>query len=180
MSRIGNVPITVPSGVTVNLDDTGVKVKGPKGELGIEYHGRVEIKQENGEITVKRFKDDSQSKAFHGLYHRLITNMITGVTDGFKKELEVQGVGYRVQMQGKKLVMNLGFSHPVEIDPPKGITLSAPSQTEIAVEGADKQMVGQVAAQLRKYRPPEPYKGKGVRYKGEYIVRKAGKSGGKK
>jgi len=189
MSRISNVPITVPKGVTVTVGDTDVKVKGPKGELAIEYHGRVTIEQKDGEISVSANPadlnedgkpKDSQTKANLGLYYRLVLNMIIGVTEGFKKELEVQGVGYRAQMKGKKLVLNLGFSHPVEMDPPAGITFSAPSQTEIAVEGADKQMVGQLAAQIRKYRVPEPYKGKGVRYKGEYIVRKAGKSGGKK
>lgn len=180
MSRIGNIPIPVPSGVNVNSSGTEIKVKGPKGELGLDFQGRVEVKVENNEINVRRFDDSRQSRAFHGLYQRLITNLVLGVSEGFKKDLEVQGVGYRVQMQGKKLVMSLGYSHPVEIDPPAGITISTPTQTTISVEGADKQRVGQVAAELRSKRPPEPYKGKGVRYVGEYVPRKAGKSGGKK
>ena len=180
MSRIGNNPISLPSGVNVNTSGTEITVKGPKGELGLDFQGRVEVKVEDNEIHVRRFDDSKKSRAFHGTYQRLITNLVLGVSEGFKKELEVQGVGYRVQMKGKTLVMNLGYSHPVEVNPPAGITLSTPTPTTVAVEGYDKQQVGQLAAELRAKRPPEPYKGKGVRYLGEYVPRKAGKASGKK
>lgn len=176
MSRIGKLPIPVPKGVEVKISPTSVSVKGPKGTLSVETHGRVEVAQENGNIIVRRFDDASQSKAFHGLYQRLIANCVTGVSEGFKKELEIQGVGYKAAVQGKKLVLNLGHSHPIEVDPPAGVTLSAPKPTEVVIEGADKQVVGQIAANIRSYRPPEPYKGKGVRYKGEYVRRKVGKT----
>ena len=176
MSRIGKLPIPVPSGVTVKITPTNVSVKGPKGTLEVETLGRVEVTQEGEELLVKRFAEDKQSKAYHGLYQRLIGNCVTGVTEGFKKELEIQGVGYRAQMKGKNLALSVGYSHPVEITPPAGVTISTPKQTEIIVEGADKQAVGQVAANIRSYRPPEPYKGKGVRYKDEYVARKVGKA----
>lgn len=179
MSRIGNNPIPVPSGVTVKITPTEVSVKGPKGELGIQTHGRVAVAQEDGSLVVRRFDDARQSRAYHGLYQRLITNLVLGVTEGFKKELEIQGVGYRAAMKGRALALSLGFSHPVELEPPKGITFATPTQTEIVVEGADKQLVGEWAARIRGLRPPEPYKGKGVRYKGEYVRKKVGKSTGK-
>lgn len=179
MSRIGKLPIPVPTGVAVTITPTQVSVKGPKGTLSVETHGRVEVKQEDGEIVVRRYDDARQSRAYHGLYQRLISNCVAGVTDGFKRELEIQGVGYRASMQGKNLVLTLGFSHPIELEPPQGITFSTPTQTEVVVEGIDKQVVGEYAARIRGYRPPEPYKGKGVRYKGEYVRRKEGKSSGK-
>jgi large subunit ribosomal protein L6 len=164
----------------VSIKPTEVSVKGPKGTLTVKTLGRVEVKQEGAELQVRRFDDSRQSRAFHGLYQRLIRNSVIGVTSGFKKELEIQGVGYRASMAGKKLVLNVGYSHPVEIEPPAGITFSAPKQTEVIIEGVDKQVVGQVAADVRSHRPPEPYKGKGIRYKGEFVRRKVGKSSGKK
>ncbi len=180
MSRIGKLPIAIPSGVQVNVTPTQVSVKGPKGTLKVETRGHVDVKIEDGKIVVLRWNDQRQSRAYHGLYQRLIQNSVTGVTTGYKKELEIQGVGYKAAVQGKKLVLNLGHSHPIEVDPPSGITLSAPKPTEVIIEGIDKQLVGQVAANIRGHRPPEPYKGKGVRYKGEYVRRKVGKTSGKK
>lgn len=177
MSRIGKLPIPIPDKVTVKLTETEVAIKGPKGELKVEHLGRVKVEQEEGNLLVKRWDDSRQSRAFHGLYQRLIGNAVTGVTEGFSKTLEVQGVGYRAALKGKSLNLSLGFSHPVEIDPPAGITFSTPKQTEIVVEGIDKQVVGQVAANIKRLRPVEPYKGKGVRYLGEHVIRKAGKQG---
>jgi large subunit ribosomal protein L6 len=179
VSRIGKIPVPVPAGVEVKIDGSRVSIKGPKGTLAVDTVGRVKVALEGGKVHVSRFDDTRPSRAFHGLYQRLIANSIAGVTKGFRKELEIQGVGYRAQMQGSKLVLSLGYSHPIEFQPPAGITISAPKQTEIVVEGADKQAVGQVAANIRGYRPPEPYKGKGVRYKGEFVRRKAGKTSGK-
>ena len=179
MSRIGKNPIPLPKGVAVTITPTSVKVKGPKGELGVDTRGHVEVAQEDGAVVVRRFDDARQSRAYHGLYQRLITNCVLGVTQGFKKELEIRGVGYRAQMKGKTLVLSLGYSHPVEMEPPKGVSFAAPTQTEVIVEGADKQLVGEWAARIRGLRPPEPYKGKGVRYKDEHVRRKAGKSTGK-
>lgn len=181
MSRIGKVPISVPSGVTVNVTPTKVAIKGPKGELAVETHGRVDVKLEDNEVLVKRFSDERQARAYHGLYQRLIQNCVIGVTEGFSKELEIQGVGYRAAVQGKKLVLNVGYSHPVEFEPPsKDVKFSTPQPTTVIIEGIDKQVVGQLAAKIRGYRPPEPYKGKGIRYKGEYVRRKVGKASGKK
>lgn len=180
MSRIGKLPIQIPKGVEVKPSPTEVSVKGPKGTLNVPTHGRVDVKVEEGKVKVARYGDHRQAKAFHGLYQRLIRNCIVGVSEGYKKELEIQGVGYKAASQGKKLVLNLGHSHPIEFVPPTGITVSAPKPTEVIVEGADKQAVGQVAAVIRSFRPPEPYQGKGVRYKGEHVRRKAGKAGGKK
>ena len=179
MSRIGKVPIPVPAGVQVSIADAEVKVKGPKGSLSVDTRAHVGVKLEGGQVLVERFNDESQSKAYHGLYQRLISNSITGVTKGFKKELELQGVGYKVAMAGKKLVLTIGYSHPIEFDPPTGITITAPKPTEVVVEGIDKQVVGAVAAKIRSFRPPEPYKGKGIRYKGEYVRRKQGKASAK-
>ncbi|MEQ8822239.1 MAG: 50S ribosomal protein L6 [Sumerlaeia bacterium] len=179
MSRIGKLPIPVPKGVTVKIDKTHVSVKGPKGELGVDTHGRVNVIEENGEIKVQRFDDSRQQRAFHGLYQRLIANCVTGVTDGFKKTLEIQGIGYRAEMKGKSISLALGFSHPVLFEAPQGITITVPTPTSVIVEGADKQAVGQVAAKIRGYRPPEPYKGKGVRYSGERVKLKEGKSSGR-
>lgn len=179
MSRIGKIPVPVPNGVTFSLDKNEAKVKGPKGELKLTIPPRVSVKNENGELTVERHGDDKQAKAFHGLVQRMLQNMVTGVTEGFKKELEIQGVGYRAALEGNKLNLQLGFSHPVSLETPKGISFEVPKPTSIIISGYDKQQVGQVAAQIRSLRPPEPYKGKGVRYAGEVVRRKVGKSAGK-
>ncbi len=176
MSRIGKLPINVPSNVQVSIDNGRVNVKGPKGALSVDTRNHVSVKLDSGVISVERPNDQSQSKAYHGLYQRLIANCVTGVTSGYKKELEIQGVGYRAAVQGKTLVLSLGYSHPIEFEPPAGISFAAPKPTEIVIEGIDKQVVGQVAAKIRSLRPPEPYKGKGVRYKGEFVRRKVGKT----
>ncbi len=177
MSRIGKLPIAVPQGVECKIEQTMVSIKGPKGALQVDTHGRVGLDLSDGRLTLTRPDDEKQNKAFHGLYQRLISNMVIGVTEGFSKELEIQGVGYRAQIEGKTLVCQLGHSHPVRFDPPDGITIECPDQTHIKVSGFDKQVVGQAAAEIRGFRPPEPYKGKGVRYVGEYVRRKVGKSG---
>jgi len=179
MSRIGKIPIPIPKGVDIQLSPSRVSVKGPKGQLALDYRGRVAITREGDELHLKRADDERQRKAYHGLYQRLISNMIKGVTDQFKKELEIVGVGYRASMEGKRLVLNVGHSHPIYYDPPDGITISCPKPTQITVVGIDKQAVGQVAAEIRRFRPPEPYKGKGIRYLGEYIRLKEGKAGAK-
>lgn len=179
MSRIGKLPISVPKDVTVSIKGTEVEIKGPKGSLRVPHHGRVEVKQEGEQLLVRRYDDSRQSRAFHGLYQRLISNCVTGVTMGFKKELEIQGVGYRAALQGKDLNLSLGYSHPVVYPAPQGILFEVPKQTSILISGIDKQQVGQVASEIRKLRPVEPYKGKGVRYVGEHVIRKAGKSGKK-
>ena len=178
MSRIGNRPVEVPKGVEVKLQDGALHVKGPKGALTQAIHPDMKVEIGDGEITVARPTEHKRHKALHGLTRSLVANMVEGVTDGFKRELEIQGVGYRAQKQGKGLTLHLGFSHPVEYPAPSGIDLDAPSQTQIVVSGADKQLVGQVAAEIRGIRPPEPYKGKGVRYAGEQVRRKAGKTAG--
>ena len=178
MSRIGKNPISVPQGVDVKIDGTTVTVKGPKGTLTETFLDVVTIKQEGNEIIVTR-KDDTV-KNIHGLTRTLIANMVKGVTEGFEKELEVAGVGYKAQKQGKKLVLTLGFSHPVEVEEPEGITIDVPTPNNIIVKGIDKQLVGQVATNIRSYREPEPYKGKGIKYAGERIRRKEGKAGAKK
>ena len=178
MSRIGKNPITVPQGVDVTIDGTTVTVKGPKGTLTQKFLDVVTIKHEGNEIIVTR-KDDTV-KNIHGLTRTLIANMVKGVTEGFSKELEVAGVGYKAQKQGKKLVLTLGFSHPVEVEEPEGITIDVPTPNNIIVKGIDKQLVGQVATNIRSYREPEPYKGKGIKYAGERIRRKEGKAGAKK
>lgn len=178
MSRIGKNPITIPQGVEVTIDGTKVTVKGPKGTLTQEFLKDVEIKNEDGKIIVSLVNEKASN--IHGLTRTLIHNMIVGVTNGFEKTLEVNGIGYRAQKQGNKLVLTLGFSHPVEVEAPEGITIDVPSQNSIIVKGIDKQLVGQVAANIREYRLPEPYKGKGIKYVGEHIRRKEGKAGGKK
>ncbi len=178
MSRIGRMPITVPAGVTVDVAEGNVvTVKGPKGSLTKQLHGDMIIKQADGVVTVERPSEDKAHKSLHGLTRSLLHNMVEGVTNGFSKELEINGVGYRAQMQGKTLVLNLGYSHNVEYAPVEGITIECPSQTSIIVKGADKQVVGQVAAEIREKRPPEPYKGKGIKYVSERIIRKEGKAG---
>ena len=180
MSRIGRMPITVPAGVTVTVtEENFVTVKGPKGELQKQLHGDMIIKQENGTIEVQRPSEIKKHKALHGLTRTLLNNMVQGVTDGFKKELEINGVGYRAQMQGKTLVMNLGYSHNVEMEAPEGVTIEVPNPNSIIVSGADNQVVGQFAAEIRSVREPEPYHGKGIRYEGEYVAMKEGKAGKK-
>lgn len=177
MSRIGKMPVPVPSGVSVDIDGQSVKVKGPKGELNRQFHERVTVSLDEGEAVVNRLDDTRESRALHGLSRALLANMVQGVSDGFKKELEVVGVGYRAQLKGRDIEMQLGFSHPVNFSAPDGITFEVPEPTKIVISGIDKELVGQVAANIRKIRPPEPYKGKGVRYSGEHIRRKAGKAG---
>jgi large subunit ribosomal protein L6 len=175
MSRIGRKPIPVPESVTVELAPGRVAVKGPKGELAQSLSAEMKVQQEDGAVTVERPTDRGEHRALHGLTRSLIANMVEGVTEGFEKRLEIQGVGYRAQLKGKSLEMALGYSHPVPIEPPKGIEFEVPQPTEIIVRGIDKQLVGQVAADIRKRRPPEPYKGKGIRYRDEHVMRKVGK-----
>ena len=175
MSRIGKKAIAVPKGVTVTLDGQTVTVKGPKGERAWTVAEEVEIKQDGEELLLTPRNDTSRAQAMWGLSRTLVDNMVTGVTSGFEKKLELVGVGYRAAMKGNALSLQLGFSHDVDIDPPAGITFATPKQTEITISGSDKQAVGQIAAVIRKLRPPEPYKGKGVRYEGEYVRRKEGK-----
>ncbi|HYV76762.1 MAG TPA: 50S ribosomal protein L6 [Streptosporangiaceae bacterium] len=177
MSRIGRMPVAIPSGVDVTIDGRQVTVKGPKGTLSLEVVQPIEVKQADGTITVTRPSDEGEIRALHGLSRSLIANMVTGVTDGYRKTLEIVGVGYRVQAKGKDLEFSLGYSHPVPVSPPDGITFRVETPTRLVVEGIDKQQVGEVAANLRKLRKPDPYKGKGVRYQGEQIRRKVGKAG---
>ena len=176
MSRIGKKPIIIPAGVDVKLNGSEVTVKGPKGELKNTFNSAMAIAIEGNEIIVTRPSDVKEHRSLHGLTRTLIANMVEGVTNGFTKELEVNGVGYRVQKQGKNLVMNLGFSHQVIMEEIPGITIEVPSPNKIVISGADKQMVGQFAAEVREKRPPEPYKGKGIKYVDEYIRRKEGKA----
>ena len=181
MSRIGRAPITVPAGVEVSIADNNVvTVKGAKGTLTQQFNANMAIALENGVVTVSRPNDLKENRALHGLTRTLINNMIVGVTEGFKKELDVNGVGYRVAKEGNKLVMNLGFSHKVIMEEKEGISIEVPGPNKIIISGADKQKVGQFAAEVREKRPPEPYKGKGIKYVDEVIRRKAGKTGGKK
>ena len=175
MSRIGKQPIAVPDGVEITIQPDLVKVKGPKGELEERVSSQIGVAQENGDIVVTRSTNRGEHRALHGLTRSLIANMVEGVTNGFEKRLEIQGVGYRAQLQGDKLVLALGYSHPVLVKPRKGITFDVPVPTQIVVKGIDKQMVGQTAAEIRKVRPPEPYKGKGIRYRDEQVRRKVGK-----
>jgi large subunit ribosomal protein L6 len=177
MSRIGRMPVTVPSGVDVTISGREVTVKGPKGTLSVQVSAPIEVKQENGVITVTRPSDEGEVRALHGLSRSLIANMVTGVTEGYRKTLEIVGVGYRVQARGKDLEFALGFSHPVPVNAPDGISFRVETPTRFIVEGIDKQQVGEIAAQIRKLRKPDPYKGKGVRYQGEQIRRKVGKAG---
>ncbi|VBB04851.1 ribosomal protein l6 signature 1 [Lucifera butyrica] len=179
MSRIGRMPITVPQGVTVTISGNVVAVKGPKGELSRMIHKDMIVEKENDTILVKRPSDNKEHRSLHGLTRTLIDNMITGVTKGFSKTLEIAGVGYRAAKAGTKVNLTLGFSHPVEVEPPKGITLDVPAPNRIVVSGIDKEAVGELAAKIRGYREPEPYKGKGIKYEGEVIRRKVGKAGGK-
>lgn len=177
MSRIGRKPIVIPTGVEVTLKDNAITVKGPKGTLNSNIHPIINVAVENGEIVVTRPNDEKTARSLHGLTRTLISNMVEGVTNGFKKELEVQGVGYRVAKQGKDLVMNLGYSHQVIMSETADISIEVPDANKIIIHGIDKQKVGQFAAEVREKRPPEPYKGKGIRYAGEVIIRKEGKAG---
>ena len=180
MSRIGKAPIEVPAGVDVTVDGRTISVKGPKGTLEREIPGTITITQDGGTLVCERPNDENKTKAMHGLTRSLVNNMVIGVTEGFKKELEIVGVGYRAEAQGPNgLRLNLGFSHSVDVKAPEGITFEVPAQTQVIVSGIDKEVVGQVAANIRSIRKPEPYKGKGVRYAGERVVRKAGKAGKK-
>jgi large subunit ribosomal protein L6 len=179
MSRIGKLPISVPSGVTVTIDGNRVTVKGPKGELSRTLPQDMTVSQENGTVTVTRPSDEPQHRALHGLTRSLVNNMVEGVTKGYSKTLEISGVGYKAEVRPYGLQFALGYSHPIEVRAPAGISLKAPNPTTVVVEGADKEVVGRVAAEIRKLRKPEPYKGKGVKYQGETIRRKAGKAGGK-
>ena len=180
MSRIGRKPINIPAGVEVKLDGNVITVKGAKGTLTQKIHPNMTVSIEDGVITVTRPNDDKENRSLHGLTRTLIANMIEGVTNGYKKELDVNGVGYRVQKQGKNLVMNLGFSHQVIVSEIEGITIDVPAPNKIVINGCDKQAVGQFAAEVREKRPPEPYKGKGIKYADEVIRRKVGKTGAKK
>jgi large subunit ribosomal protein L6 len=175
MSRIGRKPIPVPSGVDVEIGRGTVTVKGPKGTLSERVNADITVALEDGQLTVSRPTDRGDHRALHGLTRSLVANMVTGVTDGFEKRLEIQGVGYRAALRGSDLEMQLGFSHPVSVTAPEGVTFEVPQPTQIVVRGISKQVVGEVAAQIRKWRPPEPYKGKGIRYADEQVVRKVGK-----
>ncbi len=177
MSRIGRLPITVPSTVDVTIDGRQVTVKGPKGTLSRELHPDMSVGLEEGTLIVTRPTEQKTHKQLHGLTRTLVNNMVVGVTDGYRKGLEITGVGYRAALNGKKLTLNLGYSHPIEIDPPEGISFEVENPTRLAVVGIDKELVGQIAAKVRSTRKPEPYKGKGVRYAGEVVRRKAGKAG---
>lgn len=179
MSKIGRKPITLPSGVTIDVATDVITVKGSKESLTLKRAKNINVEVKDGQIEVSRTSDDKAARAAHGMTRAIIANMITGVTEGYTKVLEIQGVGYRATMQGSKLVLSLGYSHPVEILPPDGITFAVDGNTTVMVKGADKQVVGQVASEIRAWRAPEPYKGKGIRYKGEFVRRKAGKTGSK-
>ena len=177
MSRIGKLPIVIPAGVDVTIDGSTVTVKGPKGELTRTVHSNMVVEKEGSTIIVKRPDDNKVNRSLHGLTRTLIANMVNGVNEGFKKELEINGIGYRAAKQGNQLVMNIGYSHQVFMDEPEGITIEVPAPNKIVVLGADKQKVGQFAAEIREKRPPEPYKGKGIKYADEVIRRKEGKAG---
>lgn len=177
MSRIGKLPVKVPGGVTVSVSDSEVQVKGPKGELRERVLSHVAVRVEDGRVLVDRTGDDKTHRAAHGLTRTLVNNMIEGVSRGFRKSLEIQGVGYRAAKSGERLNLTLGYSHPISYQPPKGVSLSVEGTAKIHVDGIDKQQVGQVAAEIRNLRPPEPYKGKGIRYEGEYVRKKLGKAG---
>ncbi len=177
MSRIGKQPIPLPAGVEVNIDGNVVRVKGAKGEMTCTLPEAIQVAVEDGQIVVRRPSDEPKHRALHGLTRSLVANMVTGVTEGFQKSLEIRGVGYRASMQGKKLVLAVGYSHPVEMEPPAGIEIEVPRPTQIVVRGIDKELVGEIAARIRRVRPVEPYLGKGIRYEGERVRRKAGKAG---
>lgn len=177
MSRIGNKPVVIPAGVTLDVKDHTVTVKGPKGELSYTFNQNITLVQNEGEVVFTRPDDSKENKTIHGTTRAVFNNMVVGVTEGFQKELELIGVGYRAQLQGKKLVLNVGYSHPVEFTPEEGLEIEVPSNTKVIVKGYDKQKVGELAANIRGVRPPEPYKGKGIRYVDEFVRRKEGKTG---
>ncbi|MCM3125763.1 50S ribosomal protein L6 [Mesobacillus sp. AQ2] len=177
MSRVGKKPIEIPAGVTVTLDNNHVTVKGPKGELSRTFHSDIEIKVEENVVNISRPTDNKEHRALHGTTRAVLANMVEGVSKGFERGLELVGVGYRASKQGNKLVLNVGYSHPVEIEAEKGLEIEVPSNTKIVIKGTDKERVGALAANIRDVRPPEPYKGKGIRYEGEYVRRKEGKTG---
>jgi large subunit ribosomal protein L6 len=179
VSRIGKKIIEIPKGVTVTIDGSIVKIKGPKGELQRAIHPNMKLELKDSNLEVKRPDDQKTNKALHGLTRALVQNMIIGVTSGYKKVLDIVGVGYRVELKGTNLLLNMGYSHPIYFMPPAEIKIETPTQTQIVISGIDKQLVGQVAAKLRSIRKPEPYKGKGIKYSGEQILRKAGKTAGK-
>lgn len=179
MSRIGKKPVVIPAGVTVTLSGNDLKVKGPKGELHNSFHPSMHVEYKENEISVTRPNDQKENKALHGLTRALIQNMVTGVTETYTKTLDIVGVGYRAELKGNNLLINIGFSHPIYFMPPEGVTLATPAPTQIVISGIDKQLVGQVAAKIRSIRQPEPYKGKGIKYSNETIQRKAGKTAGK-
>ena len=179
MSRIGKKPVTIPKGVTVTLDGSKITVKGPKGELSRSLPGAMLVSMKDNEVIVERPSEENEHKALHGLTRTLVANMVEGVTAGFSKQLEIIGVGYKAEQRPYGLQLSLGFSHVIDYRAPAGIKLTAPQPTQVTIEGANKEMVGQVAAEIRSYRPPEPYKGKGIKYAGEQVRRKAGKAGGK-
>ena len=177
MSRIGNKPVVIPAGVAIDLKDNTVTVKGPKGELSYTFNPAITLTQNEGEVVFARPDDSKENKTIHGTTRAIFNNMVIGVTEGFQKELDLIGVGYRAQLQGNKLVLNVGYSHPVEFTPEEGLVVEVPSNTKIIVKGYDKQKVGELAANIRGVRPPEPYKGKGIRYVDEFVRRKEGKTG---
>ena len=179
MSRIGKMPIPIPSGVTVSVDGSTVRVKGPKGEMVQSFRPEMTIAVADNTVTVERPTDSKEDRALHGLTRALLANMVEGVTTGFRKALELVGVGYKAEKRGDKLILTVGYSHPVEFPEAQGLKISTPAPTQVVVEGIDKQLVGQAAAEIRAVRPPEPYKGKGIRYQGEQVRRKAGKTGAK-
>jgi large subunit ribosomal protein L6 len=175
MSRIGKRPVDIPANVKVAIDGREIKVEGPKGKLSLNFHQRIDLTVENNKVVAKRKSDMKLDKSLHGLTRSLVNNMIKGVTEGYKKELEIIGVGFKAVVQGKQLVLNLGYTHPINYSIPEGITIQAPKPTNLIISGIDKRLVGQTAAEIRDYYRPEPYKGKGVRYVGEYVRRKVGK-----
>ena len=177
MSRIGNKPVEIPSGVTITLDENNITVKGPKGELSRELHSDMVVKIEDNTLTVERPSDNKEHRSLHGTTRSIINNMVEGVTKGYERALELIGVGYRASKQGTKLVLNVGYSHPVEIEPEAGLEVEVPANTKVIVKGIDKERVGALASNIRSVRLPEPYKGKGIRYEGEYVRRKEGKTG---
>jgi large subunit ribosomal protein L6 len=179
VSRIGKKPVSIPKDVKITQNGRSIVVKGPKGELQTEIHNNISVSIENNEVIVKRPDDSKQNKALHGLTRALIQNMVVGVTQAYQKTLDIVGVGYRAELKGRNLLINIGYSHPIYFMPPDGITLQTPTQTQIVVSGIDKQLVGMVAAKIRSIRMPEPYKGKGIKYSDEQIIRKAGKTAGK-
>jgi large subunit ribosomal protein L6 len=178
MSRIGKMPVETPKGVEAKIDGQRLTVKGPKGSLDLDVHPEMKVVVEDGEVRVERPSDSKNHRALHGLTRSLVQNMVTGVTEGFSKTLEIVGVGYRADAKGKSITLNVGYSHPIEYVPAEGVELACPNQTTVVVTGVDKQKVGQAAAEIRGFRPPEPYKGKGIRYQGEHVRRKAGKTAG--